>query len=248
MNLHLVSFANGADYEESGRRLLERIQKHALFDNVDYWNIERIRATDWYSTNADYRRVLANPRGSGFWAWKPLAIYQALLAACEGDVVVWHDAGKTRYRYWEAFTSDLRIREFVAEVMARYSGLYAAPSSYIHGQWTKRRCLELMNCDTLYVRRHIQFCCYFLVFQNNEQNRNFVREWLEWCSIPELIDDTRHPEGEYPEFRDHRWEQSALTNMLLRYKQAGKITLPLHHIFRPPTFRNLKGVISTVLD
>lgn len=243
METHITTFAHGRGYEKSAQSLMERCRDTSFFDSVEYWNLDRVRSSRWYGTNAPYREILANRKGAGLYAWKPLIIADRLERAREGDVVIWHDAGKPHLKYWDAIDRDLPIPAFVQKVIEQYDGIFAAPSSYIHGHWTKRRCFEKMGCDDMLFRNHVQFCCYFLVFHNTSLSRELVQEWLRNSSDPEIIDDSRHPQGEYPEFQDHRWEQSILTNLLVKYSQQGRLRLPLQHIFAPPTYRDLRTVL-----
>jgi hypothetical protein len=40
-----------------------------------------------------FNEVLNEPRGAGYWLWKPYVIYRAMLHMNEGDTLIYSDAG-----------------------------------------------------------------------------------------------------------------------------------------------------------
>jgi len=57
-----------------------------------------------------------------------------------------------------------------------------------------------------------------LVLQAGPETLDLVREWESRMRDVSLIDDSPSPQGEHPEFRDHRHDQSIFT--LLAYERA----------------------------
>ncbi len=75
-----------------------------------------------------------------------------------------------------------------------------------------------------------------ILLRNTKNSRDFIEEWLKNCEDPELLTDIPSPE-EYPDFRDHRHDQSILS--ILYNKNPQK-----YHLYDPyPTI--MKSFIVT---
>jgi hypothetical protein len=55
-----------------------------------------------------------------------------------------------------------------------------------------------------------------IVIRNSKASRAFVKEWLKWCQVPGLIDDSPSVEPNDPEFRENRHDQAILTQLAKR--------------------------------
>lgn len=247
MQIHLVSYADGSDYLVSGRHVMKEALASGQFASVDLWTRQRLEQTDWYRDNSHFRNILSESKGAGLWAWKPLVLLETLRQH-PGDFVMWHDAGRTRYRYWEAFQHRLPLLEFAQAVKDRLGSLFVAPSTFLQRQWTRRYCLEKLGCDTEDLRELPQFCAYFIFAESNAMAREFAEVWLSACSDPRLIGETPHEDGEYADFRAHRWEQSILTALLYEYEKRGRLQLALHHLFTPQTYRDIRRIMSSAIS
>jgi hypothetical protein len=79
------------------------------------------------------------------------------------------------------------------------------------GEWTKRRALEAMDCDTPEHRRLPMISATCLVFRSGRATRDLVAEWAARMADLGIVDDSPSPSGEHPEFRAHRHDQSLFT-------------------------------------
>jgi hypothetical protein len=61
-----------------------------------------------------------------------------------------------------------------------------------------------------------------IVIRNTEPAREFIKEWLRWCCVPGLIDDSKSEAMNSTEFREHRHDQAILTCLAIRD------SIPLH--------------------
>ena len=98
------------------------------------------------------------------------------------------------------------------------------PGVYVprHGpnrKWTKHECFVAMQCDSEAYWRQPQIQATFSVWQKCALAESFAAEWLRWCLQPlALSDEKLRPDiREYPEFIDHRYDQSILTNLALTH-------------------------------
>lgn len=177
------------------------------------WSRSQLEETSFYRAN---RRVFDAARGAGYWAWKPFFILETLKNSAEGDIIVYNDAG----RHQAPYVVD-RSLGTLADWVVRHRG-GALPGVYIpqwglNRQWTKGECFQAMNCDTSDIRDHPQVQATFSVWQRNDRSMDFVSEWLRWCVTPEAISDEKVSDvPDAADFRDHRFDQSVLTNLSLK--------------------------------
>ena len=85
--------------------------------------------------------------------------------------------------------------------------------------WTKRDCFVLMKCDSPKYWDAEQLMGSFSVFINNERSRKFVKEWMNYCCNENIISDVPNRCGlaNFPEFKDHRHDQSILSLLAIKH-------------------------------
>lgn len=168
-------------------------------DNITLdWNFSKF--------NAD---ILSSPRGCGYWLWKPYCINEIMNRCNDGDMVVYADSGV----------------EFIApvrEIISRMDqNAFLFTNTHPNHHWTKRYALDQMqpgwekeyDKDTPWPQ--VQASVIFL--KVCEETRRFVKEWLLWAQMPDIISDKPSPQGEYPFYQDHRHDQSIITVLAYRY-------------------------------
>lgn len=185
-------------------------------DDVIAWDAPRLRQTAF---SAQHRAILSQPRGSGYWLWKPFIILEALRQSQPGDVVVYYDVGRRRPHVFRT-----SIRPLVERCIAQ-GGLL--PGAYIplmgaSRRWTKRDCFTLMQCDAPKYWDHCQVQATFSVWKHCPGAMEFVEEWLTLCTDPRILTDMPNQCGEenFPDFIDHRHDQSVLTNLVIKHEVA----------------------------
>jgi Flp pilus assembly protein TadD len=82
------------------------------------------------------------------------------------------------------------------------------------GAWTKRDCFHYMGCDAQHYWNAPQIQATFSLWCGKEA-MEFVAEWLRWCQDRRCLTDDSNECGlaNLPGFRDHRHDQSILTNL-----------------------------------
>jgi len=183
------------------------------FDKVLRFSPEDYRGTDFEIRNAD---ILAQPRGAGYWLWKPWLIREALRGLSLGDLLVYSDAGRSDYYRLNRFPKKL------AELARNNeSGFLLGPAINQHGplsRWTKRDCLQIMNMDRPDVISRPIIQATWSIWTPTPQAFNLLDKWIEYCEDPRCLTDISNELGyeNYEDFLDHRHDQSILT--LLAYK------------------------------
>lgn len=169
----------------------ERCKQSALKNGCDraiVWTRAALEQTEFYEQN---KELLDQPRGSGYWAWKPYIILDALIRF-PNDTIVYADAGV----------------EFIAPVSYitnQMQDIWLFGNMYNHRDWCKRDVMDALNIYP----DHNQ-CQASVIFVRNGA-RFFIEEWLGYCTIPALINDDPSVAPNYPGFSDHRHDQALLT-------------------------------------
>lgn len=169
---------------------------------------------DFYS---DHQEILSNPRGAGFWLWKPAVIQDAMSRMKDGDTLIYADAG-------------VEFINNVSHIIDRMDqDIFLFGNNWEHAHWCKANVIEVIwpikgmvfseardRANWSRFGKQVQASVIF--FRVCDYTRKFVKEWLDWClwNRGELIDDSRSWFTNHPEFREHRHDQAILTTMAYR--------------------------------
>ena len=90
---------------------------------------------------------------------------------------------------------------------------------HLHRDWTKRDCFVLMDCDTSKYHNANQLEAGLIGVKNSPLTFQVITEWLQNCQDENIVTDLPNISGEsnFDGFRDHRHDQSILTNLFLKY-------------------------------
>ncbi|MFM1904999.1 MAG: hypothetical protein RLZZ440_2899 [Planctomycetota bacterium] len=147
-----------------------------------------------------------HPRGYGLWTWKPAVIGRALTSVPEGDLVVYCDAGCSLNAEGRP-----RLAEYLALAAGHPSAALAFALDGTVGEWTKRAALAAFDRDRPEVRSLPMISATCLVLRNSAAVRDLVAAWAAGMADLTLVDDSPSRDGEHPEFRGHRHDQSIFT-------------------------------------
>jgi len=213
----LVSYANKPYFYRSQRLLVETSKPY--FDGHASYTYEHLDR-DFIEKN---KHILSQPRGGGYWLWKPYVILKTLEAVKEGDYVMYVDSGN-------AFISSPDPLFKICERQERGILLFenrdgtAVDKEVKGGIWqnymfTKYDCFELMKCNTDPYIYGNQVDGSYVIVRKNKFTLDFMKEYLSYCENEDILTDTPNKLGKnYPGYRDHRHDQSVLSLMAIQYK------------------------------
>jgi hypothetical protein len=151
--------------------------------------------------------------GKGFWLWKPYIVQQAIENMNDGDILIYCDSGIEWVNDVNHLLRAMAIEKYEAE-----NDIFLFSNGHRHIDWCKKEVFDHMlpNIITDYPRRNWeelkQVQASVMLFRVNSYTKEFCKHWLAWSCIPGFIDDTlRGPQ--FGEFREHRNDQSILTNL-----------------------------------
>jgi hypothetical protein len=146
---------------------------------------------------AHNRQILSQPRGAGYWLWKPYVIHRALID--HGNLMeylVYTDAGVELVG---------NINRIIDEMERNGEDIFLFGNNYQHRDWCKREVFDALNCKDGH-----QVQASAMVLKNSENAMYLVEEWLDQCQYGNQIDD-KCGSDQYPGFQEHRHDQAILT-------------------------------------
>jgi hypothetical protein len=205
--LKLVTYAT-ADFRVFADRLCASALRSG-FDGSIIYGPDDLKGTQFYSDN---REILEHPRGAGYWLWKPYIIAKALAAASQDDVLLYCDAGRSAYNH---FTR--RPRRLEQRVLETKQGFLLGPSTPHFGsvrRWTKRDCLVLTGGDSDAISLQPILAASWSLWRPTPDAIGFLDRWIKFGCDPRCMTDAPNTLGSnYPEFVEHRYDQSIMSIM-----------------------------------
>ncbi len=203
MQIHLVSFGGPS---EQYVKAVERLRQQAIQMNV-FSSIHIYTHRDLLSDPAfkfkDF--VQNNPRGYGYWIWKAYYIQKVLHQIPEGDLLMYLDAGCELNPYGKR-----RLFELVPIVInKKIIGTHSISTDITYTKRITRESIPLSK--ELLAKNQMQ--AGYLFMRKCPEIITLIYNWNKWNSCVELLDDTTS--NEYPEFIDHRHDQS-IFNLLVK--------------------------------
>ena len=209
---------SGSMYDQTTERIVKDAPRFGV-DEVRVYDDRWLMETDFYRRN-HWIFILQSRnehRGFGWYSWKPFVILEEMERAVRfsvadreqlNTVILWTDADTyptgDLTPLFERCRKDGGIMLFAAE-------------GWTQGQSTKRSCMRAMDCDTNDYRTAQHATARFALFEcGNWRAKQFLMEWQTYCLNPMCV-GLEPGTDEYPEYREHRSDQSILTNLAYKY-------------------------------
>jgi hypothetical protein len=166
-------------------------------------NVHEVKIYGPKDIDAKFRKanaaILDQPRGCGYWLWKPYFIDRELKKMKDGDYLIYCDAG-------------VEIVNNINHVIDRMTGdIFLFCNKFEHLHWCKGDVTKALGGAN-----GLQAQASVIVIRNSQNAKEFVSEWLKWCREPGLIDDSPSKHPNHPEFQEHRHDQAILTALAHR--------------------------------
>ena len=154
-----------------------------------------------------------NPKGYGFFIWKPYFILKMLKGIEEGDILVYGDGGN------EIKGSKEECLNLFNKVNLRSKRIpLIATKVGWNIRWTKSDLYVRMGFKIFYPFK-IMVEANRIIIKKNETTVNFVKEWLHYCTVDyRNIDESKSRIPQLPFFVQHRYDQSVFSILFHKYK------------------------------
>lgn len=194
-------------------KLVDSALRTGEFESVISWDQTDLRG----DLSFPAAPLLDQPRGFGYWSWKPHIILDALSRIPDGDVVVYCDAG--RYLGGSKISRSVIPLVTFAEHHGGVLPGVAVPHFGPNSRWTRRDCFVLMDCDLPQYWAHPQVQTSFSFWVKCPSALAFLKEWRDFCADRRIVGDGVNACGlpNLPGYIDHRHDQSILTNLVVKH-------------------------------
>jgi hypothetical protein len=216
MNVYLTLFytSKNKDYEKNLYKYLNNYKNIGIKDIFLY--TEDCLPKDFKWLYQDFFEKYQ--RGYGYWAWKPLVIYDAMKKINDGDMILYHDVGRSCY----SFDIKSNITDLAEKIKKEYKGIGIARGGFKHKEFCKRDVFYYMGCDEENCWNLNQLSATWSFWEKSDIPKKFIMDWIKWCFHDKLIiTDEGNKSGlsNFPEFKDNRHDQAILTNLLYLYNK-----------------------------
>ena len=203
MKTHLVSFST-PQYRLSQKRLEASALKFGI-DELHSFTEKSLKKSNFYK---EHYTIFKQPRGFGYWLWKPYYILETLKKIDTGDVVLYVDAGNEVISNLQPLF-DLCLHQDIVLFQVH---------THKNKTWTKRDAFIGLECDEPKYYEAEQILGSPQLYRANEKSIEFVSTWLSYCQNIHLLTDLPNMLGEdnLPDFKDHRHDQSVLSLLALK--------------------------------
>jgi hypothetical protein len=220
-----ITYANEA-FKPMQDRLIKVAKQSGSFDEIFTFTEEWLHKTEFYKEN---KHILDQPKGVGYCLWKPYIILETLKKLQEGDILFYLDSA-------DMINGD--IRSFLLERM-KDKNIILTDGSFKNSEWTHKECFELMGCDISYWNT-TQLEAGIFVCKKNKEVTSLIIEWLEYCEDENILTENNH--NQLSSFKEHRYDQSVLTNLKVKYNLYSSNEMRQFVRCNVPEQKELKGV------
>jgi hypothetical protein len=199
MNMYLVSYADDA-WEERQKQLVAEAKMSGFYHFFSY-NESFVKKIPEY---AKAKKALPN---AGC-IWKPYIILDAFTRVQYGDAVAYSDCG-------DGITTERNYSDFIRESLMEH-GAYFVNTVWPNKFYTKEYCFRVMGCSDDKYRDGLHLEAGQLAFVKSDKNILFVKKWLKFCRMLDvLLDDDFGMKNEF--LIRHSRDQSILTNLKIKH-------------------------------
>lgn len=217
MKRKFISFADSR-MKKSLARIQRQAEKMDFFDEIEVFTEMELDA-DFAVENAHLLKPWI--RGFGYWTWKPYIIRRELSSLSDGDQLYYIDAGchlnpagrRRMFDYEEALCKNtLGVAGFIL-------GKGCSDRAYSKMDMLVRMGVE--HADEIVGMG--QVCTGHIFAVKGEKSLRFMDEWYDYTRDVHLIDDSPSVLPNFPEFIEHRHEQSVFSILC---KLRGAVLFP----------------------
>lgn len=219
LNINLLTFGDRAHFVSALQRCarqaaeINRCHNNAVFQAAYCVDDSDLVTgfSEFWQQHAEF--ILKNPRGYGYWLWKPFLIRQLMHRLKDDAVILYMDAG------CELNHEGLKRLAEYHEYAITYGGLCFTLKHQVEIQYTKMDTYKRITGDFVYNETDRQILATAFFIKNTLSNRKFVDEWYAICAEKKYhyLDDTASHLKNHELFREHRHDQSIFSLLVKKY-------------------------------
>jgi len=215
--IYFITFGAGdINYFEAVSRIVSQAKKLGIFDKIiGYTTIYLVNDKKFWNAHGDF--IKNNPRGFGYWIWKPYLIKKTLELLDTGDILVYLDCGcEIDYRNKKQI---LELLEIVKKDKLIGSMAGGRNSFLPEKDWTKMDTFIALDAlDPKYTDTGQRQGGALIILKCNETVK-LVDEWYKYMSYNNyhLIDDSPSKAKNFDSFKENRHDQPIFSILTKKY-------------------------------
>lgn len=220
-----MTFADGyTDFIHSAKRLVSMAESFNVFDEIKLYTYEHL-------VDFEHKEfVLGNPRGFGYWIWKPYLIWKTLSEAKDGEVLLYLDArcslhieGRDRFLFYVDLVNCSKNGNLFFQGNPIWQEI---------GRLCKMDTVHYFDAEDILGERCL--CAGVIFAKKNEYNLWLFKTWYEVCCNYHLLDDSPSILENASNFYRHGHDQS-IFSLVNRKKGdlSGTVLLGVYDIHLP---------------
>lgn len=241
--IHFITFGQGHNFIAAAKRLLTQAYDIHTFDSLQMFTDEDLKTDPVYwKKHGEFTN--ANKRGYGYFLWKPYLIMKVMETMCDGDIIVYADAG---------CEIDPENEERIAQL--HHLCEVVKHDKVIGSECNRERNMNKMDLmvymdalDEKYLSSSQRQATAVMIYKE-ASTMEFVRKWYEIGCMYNYIDDSPSVYRNYPCYDEHRHDQSIfslLTKKMNMYCTTERIESAIYILRnREGRHRKCMGVVGT---
>lgn len=208
----LISFATPSHYKfqnDLHESTLDLFYTHRPYTS------EWLEKQDFYKENKD---IFDYKKYYGYFLWKPYII-NFTLETIDSPYILYVDSNLTFLHH------QLESFEKTFEYYMGNEGMFVPVcyDMYLNKYWTKRDAFILMNADEDKYADGYQTWTVIMGFDKSRKTCSLLRKYLDYCKDVRILTEIPNVLGkdDYEGFNAHRWEQSVMSILLIKYGVKG---------------------------
>lgn len=198
--MHFITFGSHANYIYAAIRLCKQARTFNLFTTIiAYTSDYLIKDKLFWKQHGNF--ITKHKRGFGYWLWKPYIILKTMNQLKDGDILLYLDCG---------CELDLSEKQYLLDYIeiVKKDKIMGCDTKCIEKIWNKRDVVELLNMNNdKYMSTTQREAGALLIFVCDE-TKKLVEEWYTISCDYHTIDDSPSILPNFPEFKEHRHDQS----------------------------------------
>lgn len=207
---YFLSFGN-RDYYTALDRIKAQAKQFNIFDFIFIFNDKELENFENFWKTHQYF-ILENPKGHGYWLWKPFLVLKTLEKMDENDILVYADAGCNLNIHGKE-----RLGEyFVIAEESKFGILSFQMGGNLEKSWTKMDLIKFLDCSQQELNSG-QLIATAFVLRKCFHSVELVRKWFETSCLYHYLDDSKSKSQNDVSFHEHRHDQSIFSILRKKY-------------------------------
>lgn len=215
--IYFITFGSHDNYIEAGERLIKQANNLKIFDEIKLFTLYDLKNDElFWGKHKNF--ILSNPRGFGYWLWKPYIIKTILNKMNDNDILLYLDCG------CEIDYTEKAYFEECIEIVKKDYIVGSLGLTNVENSCKMDLILELNMNENKYLktRMHQAGANLFLVC---EKVRNLINKWYELSCNYHLIDDSISINKNVEAYEEHRHDQSIYCLLTKKYNLYSNVKL-----------------------